>query len=800
MATLWQDVRYGFRRLARNPGFSLFVVLLMAVGVGGSTTVFSIVNAFLLRPLPYHEPNRITFLRQRTLQGRNVGVSYLNYLDWRQQARSFDDLGCYFFNSFPVNVPGADLPEMCSLGVVSSSFFHVLGVAPCRGRLFAEEDDRSSPNPVAAISYAFWQRHFGADPNVIGRTVVSGNNAVTVIGVMPPGFRYPAYGRASTDVWVPVGLVAGSLQDRASSPDLYVLGRLKRGVSLAQAQAEMDAISAHLAAQYPSADGNSRAQVVALHAEMVKGRERAFLLMLGAVVLVFLVACVNAAGLLVARGVVREREMAVCSALGAGRLRLMWQMTVENTLLAGVGGLLGVWAAAGAVRLLAHTGMVASLQLPPDFLRLELRVLGFAVAATVLAIPLFGLLPSLLCSRIALTRVLGSEGRGILGARGRSAVYGGLVGTEAALTMVLLVVAGLLARSFVNVATADLGFDRQRVLTMSVILSNDAQRQELLERVRAMPDVEKAALTFPLFTGWQWYVCVEGEPVVPTAEENAIYKVVSPGYFETMGIRLLQGRTFDEQDRADARLVAIVDETLAKRHWPRGDAVGKRIHYGRRPDPNSPGLEIVGVVAHVRNEGVEGGTAVEVYRPLLQRPTSSFALVLRAKGDPAFLIAPVKDVVRRIERRYPITEVQTLDQIQGSHTVTRRLITSLAAVFAGVALFLSTVGIYAVTRYSVARRTQEFGVRLALGADGKDVFRLVLGKGLLPVVTGAGVGLAGTVVVARLLSSLLFRLSPWDPLTYAAGPLVLIAAALLASYLPARRAARIDPMVALRCE
>ncbi len=800
MGILWQDARHGFRLLARSPGFSLFVVLLMAVGVGGSTTVFSIVNAFLLRPLSYHEPDRIACLWQCTLQGKGEGVSYPNYLDWRRETRCFEELGCHFFDSFPVNMPGADLPEMCLGGFVSSSFFRVLDVTPCLGRLLDEQDDRPSATPVAVISYPFWQRHFGADPNVVGKSILLRSAALTVVGVMPRDFRYPAYGHELTDFWVPVGLRADELQDRASSPDMRVLGRLRRGASLTQAQAEMDTIWAHLAAQYPVANGNRRVRMEALQAHMVKGREGAFLLMLGAVLLVFLVACVNVAGLLVARGVAREREMAVRSALGGARLRLMLQITIENVLLAVAGGLLGVWAAAEAVRLLAHTDMVASLRLPPDFFRLETRVLGFALAVTVLAIPLFGLLPSLLCSRIALARVLGSEGRSILGVRGRSAVHAGLVGTEAALTILLLVVAGLMARSFVNVATADLGFNRQNVLTMGVILPGAPQRQELLERVRAMPDVEKAALTFPLFTGWMWYVYVEGEPVSPTEEEAAIYKVVSPGYFEAMGIRLLRGRTFDEQDRAGSKPVAIVDETLAKRHWPEEDAIGKRIQYGRRPDPNSPWLEIVGVVAHVRNEGVESGTAVEVYRPLLQNPTNSCALILRTKGDPARFVAPVKDVVRQIERRFPIAEVQTLDQIQGNYTVTRRLITSLVALFAALALFLSTVGIYAVTRYSVSRRMQEFGIRIALGADREDVFRLVLRRGLTPVVLGAAAGLVGTVIAARLLSSLLFRLSPWDPLTYAAGTLVLIAAALLASYLPARRAAKVDAMVALRHE
>jgi len=801
METLWQDIRHGFRLLFRNPGYSLLIVLLVAVGVGGSTAVFSIVNAFLIRPLPYREPDQIVFLCQRTTQGEATGVSYLNYLDWRREAQSFEELGCYAFNSVPADVPGGDLPEMCTAGFVSAGFFRVLGVTPRLGRLLSEQDDVSSPTPVTMISHGFWQRHFAADPNVIGKSIRMAGYAVTVVGVMPPGFRYPAYGHEVVDFWFPVGIIADQLQDRASSPNMFALGRLKRGTGLAQARAEMDAISVHLAAQYPSANGNMRAEVESLSTQTVQGKQRAFAFMLAAVVFVFLVTCVNVAGLLFARGVTREREMAVRSALGGARLALVRQMIVENALPAAIGGLIGVLAAAGAIRLLAQTDMIASMRLPEGFFRLDGRVVGFALAITVLSVALFSLLPCLLNSRIAPARVLGSEGRSVFGSRGRHVVHASLIGTEVALTVVLLVAAGLMVRSFVNVVTADPGFDARNALTARVALGGDLEKcRELLDRTRTIPGVEKVALSFPLFAGWKWYACAEGAPVAPADQLPVLYKVVSPGYFETMGIRLLQGRTFNEEDRAGSKLVVVVDETLARHYWPQADAIGRRIQHGKSPDPNEPWFEIVGVVAHVKNDGIEGGSAMEVYRPLFQRPSSTPTLIVRTEGDPGRFAAAVKDIVRQIEPRFPLMDVQTLEQIQSRYTVTRRMITFFLAIFAGAALFLSTVGIYAVTRYVVSRRTQEFGIRVALGADAADILRLVLGGALSPVLIGAAAGLAGTIVVARVLSSLLFRLSPWDPLTYGAAALLLISVALLASYLPARRAARIDPMAARRYE
>ncbi len=801
MTTLWGDIRYGVRMLATRPGFSLAVVMLVAIGVGGNTAVFSILNAFLIRPLSYREPGRIVFLQGRDKEGKGRNISYPDYADWRRQAQSFDEMACYQLGGTPVRVTNADAPEQCSIGSVSAGFFRLLGVRPAAGRFFSEQEDRPSAPPVVVISHAFWCRHFGADPAAIGTSILLHDNSCAIIGVTETGFQFPPHGQQPVEVWLAAGLTQSD--EPRGSASQYALGRLRPGVSVSQAQNEMDIICARLAAQYPATNAGRLAMVQLLQDRLTRDKTQPLVMMVGAVAFVFLVACANVAGLLFARAVTREREMAVRAALGADRWCLLRLMLVENVALALLGGALGVWGANGVLRLLARTDMIASMKLPAGFFDLDGRVLAFALLVSVLAVPLFGLLPSLWGAGIHLAGALSTSGRSVLGSKGRNVAHAGLLVAQVALTLVLLVAAGLMIRSLANVLTADPGFHPQNVLTMSVDLGNDRTRpQRLLDQLRVTPGVKEAGLAAPLFGGWSWYVYAEGQPVpLPDQGVVATYKAVSPGYFEAMGIRLLRGRTFDEQDRAASRPVAVVDETLARRYWPDGDAVGKRIHYGKGPGPDAPSFEIIGVVGHVKNEGVEADdTQMQVYHALFQQAHNAVSIIVRTQGNPAGFVAAVKDTVYQIGGQRLISDTRTLEEILREYTSTRRLVTWLLAAFAGTALFLSSVGIYAVTRYLVSRRIQEFGIRMALGASRRDILTLVLRKGLMPVLVGTGVGLAGTLAASRVLSTFLFGLSAWDPITYTAVALLLIGVAFLASYMPARRAARVHPMVALRYE
>ncbi len=801
MTTLWQDIRYGFRMVSTRPGFSLAVVMLVAIGVGGNTAVFSILNAFLFRPLPYREPSRIVFLQGRDKEGKGRNISYPDYVDWRRQAASFEEMACYQFGTVPMRVSDAEAPELGPVGIVSCHFFPLLGARPCVGRFFSGQEDGPSGTPVVVISHAFWRRRFGADPGAIGKSIIMRGINWAIIGVTEAGFQFPPHGQQPADVWLAAGLTESG--EPRGSASQYALGRLCADVSPAQAQDEMDVICARLAAQYPATNAGMSAKVQLLQDRLTGGKTRGLLMLVGAVVFVFLVACANVAGLLFARAVAREREIAVRGALGADRWRLMRLMLAENVTLALSGGGLGVLVARGILRLLTRTDMIASMKLPAGFFQLDGRVLGFALLVSVIAVPLFGLLPSIWISGIHLAGSLSASGRSVLGSRGRNAAHASLLVAQVALTLVLLVAAGLMIRSLANVLTADPGFNPRNVLTMHVELGGGAtRRQQLLDQLRAMPGVKEAGLAAPLFGGWSWYVYVEGAPVPPADQAaSATYKLVSPGYFEAMGIRLLQGRAFNEQDQVASNLVAVVDESLARRYWPNGDAVGKRIQYGKGPDLNSPWFEIIGVVGHVKNEGIEADdTQMQVYQALSQRGANAVSVIVRTQGDPAGFVSAVKDAAYQMAGQRLILNTRTLEEILREYTGTRRLVTWLLAAFAGTALFLSSVGIYAVTRYLVSRRTQEFGIRMALGASRKDILMLVLHKGLMPVLVGAGVGFAGAVAIARVLSTFLFGLSPWDPATYVVVTLLLTGVALLAGYLPAHRATKVHPMVTLRYE
>ena len=807
MGTLWQDIRFGVRMLSRSPEFSAMVVVLMAVGVGASTTVFSILNPVLLKPLPYVEPDRIVCVQGRSKDGQPRAVSHPDYQDWRRLATSFDELACVMFRDRPASITADEPPEACCLGFVSDNFFRVFGVRPVAGRFFSPEEDRPGAARVAVLGHAFWQRHFAADPNAIGKPLLLDSVSHTIVGVTPSGFDYLPYGADSTDAWVAVAPAMG--EGGRGNRVLEVLGKVKTGVSPERAQAEMAGLCSRLAAKYPSDNAATSIGVTRLHDAMMGQVDHIGVIMMGTVLMVFLVACANVAGLMFARGVTREREMALRSALGGTRLRLMRLMLLENILLAVVGGALGVVGAAWAIQLLLGTGVLPAGQFPAGFFHPDRRALGFAVALSVLAVPGCGLLPSLGCSGASLAHTLAAGSRSVFGSRARNATHAGLVAVQAALTIVLLVAAGLMIRSLVNLVTGDRGFDSRNVLTMDLQLTGTrygsresrlAFHQQLLDRLGALPGVEKAALTWPLFGGWYWHFQVEGEPVASPGQEGmtAAHKAVSPGYFEAMKIQLLRGRLFEERDGLASQPVVVVDQTLAVHCWPEGDWIGRQLKTDTG-DPNALWAEVIGVVRHVKNRG-NAGPQMQIYQPLLQESLPRVCVVLRAARDPASLVADVKSAVHQMDRQQLIADARTLDDYLWFDTLIERFVASLLAAFAGVALLLSATGIYAITRYSISRRAQEFGIRMALGASRNDVLALVLRKGLMPVFIGAGIGLVGTIAVARLLTSLLYQLSPWDPATYAAVSLLLVGVALLAGYLPARRAARIDPMEALRYE
>lgn len=801
MARLLQDIRYGLRILLTKPGFGLAVILLVAIGVGANTAVFSILNAFLIRSLPYADADRIVLIQGRDRENKTRNVSYPDYQDWCQQARSFDELASYQFGVTPLRVSSTDASERAMVGSVSRGFFQILGVKPVLGRFFSEEDDSPSGTPVAVISNTFWRQRFQASRSAIGQSIILSGTNCTIIGVTPPDFRFPPYGQELTNLWMTAGLTQ-SKEPRGSASQC-VLGKLASGVSVQRAQDEMDIICARLAAQYPLTNAGTSATVAFLRDHITSQKARPLGMLMGAVACVLLVACMNVAGLLCARAIMREREMAIRAALGADRMTLVRLMLAESLSLAILGGGLGVLGASGCNRLLSGTDMIAAMHLPTDYVRVDGRVLAFALLISLVAVPLFGLLPSIRGSDVHLSRALGATGRTVAGSRARNVAYTGLLAVQVGMTAMLLVAAGLMIRSLAKVMMTSPGFDPRNVLTMTVDLGRDAAKHHrVFDQLQTLPGIETVGLAAPLFSGWTWYFCVEGEPgSLPGQAPVAEYRVVSPDYFKAMRIPLLQGRSFDEQDRAKSKPVAIVDETFAKRYWPDGDWIGKQIQPRKTPDSASPWLEIVGVVGHIKNEGIEAKDSYpQIYQALFQKPPSEVSIIARTKGEPSDAIVPVKDLVSRIAGQGLIFNVQTLEGIQRTHSSTRRFITYLLVAFASTALLLSSAGIYATTRYLVLRKTQEFGIRMALGAKHSDILALVFRKSLLPVLAGAGLGLLATIAVARVLSTLLFGLSPWDPVTYIMASLLLAVVALAASYTPARRATKVHPMVALRCE
>jgi putative ABC transport system permease protein len=811
MGTILQDLRYGGRRLLKSPGFTVVAVVALALGIGANSAIFSVVNAVLLQPLPYREPDRLVILWETNpqllddyLKTHNEAAP-ANFYDWLAQSRSFENLAAFRWRTFILT--GGDTPEQVRGNAVTPNMFATLGVGPVLGRDFLPEEGQPGKDKEAILSYGLWQRRFGADPHVVNRQISVNGEPYTVVGVMPREFEFP---RAESELWTPFA-PADDLKTNRTSHFLYTRARLKPGVRLEQAQAEMDTIAARLRQQYPDADDQRGVRVASLPAESVAQIRPALLILLAAVGFVLLIACANVANLMLARAAARQKEIAIRTALGAGRWRIVRQLLTESVLLSVLGGAAGLLLARWGVDLLL-TSMPRQFALGiPGWSRigLDYRVLGFTLAVSLLTGVLFGLFPALQASKSDLNETLKEGGRSSV-ASGRVRFRNALIVAEVTLSLVLLVGAGLMMRSIVRLMDVSPGFDPQNLITLELSLPQTqyAKKEqvanfysELTRRVRELPGVESAATIdmMPMGgSGGTTAFMVEGRPAPPPGQyPEANARTASPGYFKTMRIPVLKGREFDEHDTPDSPLVVIINETFARKYWPGENPVGKRL---LDPGNRFPPVQIVGVVGDIKHWGLDDKAEEYLYTSSTQTPESSMFVVVRTAADPAGVTASVRNEVRALGRELPVYNIEPMSQRIVESTASRRLVMFLLSVFAGVALVLASVGIYGVMAYTVAQRTHEIGIRMALGAARGDILRLVVRQGMLLALAGVALGLMLSFAVTRFLSGLLFGVGANDPLTLVGVSLVLTLVALLACLIPARRAMKVDPLVALRYE
>jgi len=805
METLLQDLRFSLRMLVKNPGFTAVAAITLALGIGANTAIFSVVNAVLLRPLPYRDPSRLVLMNESSKQLPDMSVSYPNYLDWRDRSRSFERIAAVQPAQYTLS--GVERPERLGGWNVTADFFPTLGIAPLVGRDLTAQDDRPGAPPVALLTYGLWQRRFGGDRSVVGRALTLSGRSVAVIGVLPRQFRF-YYGDA--DLFLPLGLDSDRLKDRDEHPGIYVVARLRPGATAQTAFADMDAIARGLEKEHPESNSGNRVAVKLLQDDVVSILRPVLVVLAGAVGFVLLIACANVANLLLARASTREKEIAIRRALGASRRRVLRQVLTESALLSLAGGGLGLLLAAWLSDVLLS---LIPAGLPRmDEVRLDATVLGFTLVLSLLTGLVFGIAPAWQASRSDVLEPLKETARGSSSGRGQQRFRSVLVVSEVALALVLLAGAGLMARSFERLQEVRPGFRPGNVLSAQLVLPElkyktkaeiNSFADRLVARVEALPGVEAAGTVNPLpltQEGWQTDYQIEGRPVPARGEApNSDYHVVSGAYFKAMGIPLVRGRLFDDSDREDTTPVVLVNETLARRWWPAGDAVGKRMRTGSVDQPG-PWMTVAGVVGDVRQYGLDQEQKTQFYRTERQVALHPMSLVLRAQGDPEALASALRGAVQSIDPDQPIYNVRSMDSLLATTLAPRRLSLLLLATFAVTALLLAGVGIYGVLAYSVTQRTHEIGIRMALGARRADVLVMVLRQGLRLVLAGAALGVAAAFGLTRLMSSLLFGVSPTDPATLGAVCLVLVGVALLACLVPARRASGVDPMIALRCE
>ena len=807
MQFFWQDLRYGVRNLLRNPGFCAVAILALALGIGPNTAIFTMVNAVLLKPLPLPEPNRVVMIWGTLLKSGfdQLPVSAADYLEWKKQSRSFDQMSAAFaIPEFGLNVSGVGEPERASAALASKEFLPALGIRPVAGRNFLPDEDRPGGPPAVIISNALWQRRFHSDAAAIGRTLTVDGIPRTVVGVVPHDLTE----LVSADVWLPTAIDPNDPERR--NHNYGIVARLKPGVTVAQARAEMTVIARRLESAYPATNTGWGITLFPM-AEMFTGRIRPVLLiLLGAVGLLLLIACANLANLLLARAATREKEVAIRGALGAARRRIIRQLLTESLVLAMAGGALGVVLAEWGVRLLRSVipDMFPMLQ----HMSVDIPVLAFTFGISILTGLLFGLVPAWRSSRADVNTTLKEAAGRSESAGGSHRIRSFLLASEVALAVLLSVSAGLLLRSFARVTAVDPGVRTDHLLTMNVSLpqaiydtplKRSTFYKNLIERLDALPGVRSAGavLYLPLRVsilsfriGVNSFIIEGRPPVTEDQQPQADYRTVTPGYFTTMGIALRQGRLFDQHDEQDAKRVVLVNEAMVRKHFPHENPLGRRIVMG------TP-LEIVGVVADAKLYGLDAPVEPAVYLPQAQHPgDSSMAIVVRTVGDPAAMASAARREVLKLDPEQPVSNVRTMQAVLSDSLMLRRVSMLLLTVFASLALTLATVGIYGLTAYAVSRRTHEIGLRVALGASRPQILRLVVGRELITSLAGAAIGLGAAFELTRGLAGMLYGVTAKDPLVFACVPLLLIAVSALASYVPARRATRIDPLVALRYE
>jgi putative ABC transport system permease protein len=803
METLLSDLRYGARMLFKHPGFTAVAVITMALGIGANTAIFSVVNALLLRPPDYAEPERLVTVWGTTPSIDRETASYPDYLDWRDQNTSFSSLAGVAFIS--ANVTGDGEPERMIASRVTSNFLSTLGVAPVFGRDIRPEEDVPNGAKVVLVSHGVWKRRYGGDRGLVDRSIDVNGVPHQVVGILPEGFRI--VGASRVDLMVPLAM--GPTESGRRNDFLSVVGRLAPGVSVEQANVEMKSIAARLEQQYPDSNTNWTTLLIPVHELMVESLRPALLVLLVAVALVLLIACANVANLLLARSAARHREMAIRAALGAGRWRIARQVLTESLLLAVLGGGVGLLVAPWAIDLLLFA--VPSGVTAFTAVALDRSVILFAAGLSIATGLLFGLAPALQISKVGAGDALKEGGRGNTG-DSRKRLRGALVASQIALALVLLVGVGLMVRSFQKLQGVELGFDPEGVMTARVTLpkapyGDDARMVQfydaLRERVSTMPGVTSAGMVnaLPILGGGPYLSFDEqGAPPLPPGDSpDANIRVVDPGYFDAMRIPLRAGRSLAETDRAGATNVILINETMAHRYWPGQDPIGRRIAFdGANDAPNY--REIVGVVGDVRHEDIDKTDYPAVYVTYMQRPAASLAVVLRTDGDPTKLAEGIRGAVRETDRNLPVYSLRTMDEALSETLAPRRYATLLLGAFGLIALVLAAIGIYGVMSYLVAQRTQEIGIRMALGAERRTVLGMVLRQGMTMAIAGLVAGALAAVGLAHLLASQLYDTSPVDPLAFTGAVAVLVAAALLACYIPARRATKVDPMIALRYE